>query len=113
MCCSMGEDREVLREIRGLWRLVAEPAIGERDERVRTELRQIGGKSKQKADAVALMNGMRSQAAIRKECGIDGGDLSRLVKALKAGRLIGPDDDPKLTIPLPPNLLSPPGDSKA
>jgi hypothetical protein len=51
------------------------------------------------------MDGMRSQAGIRKECGIDHGNLSRLVKALREAGLIGPDDKhPQLVFPLPSNL---------
>ncbi len=51
------------------------------------------------------MDGMRSQAAIRKDCGIDDGNLSRLVKALRAAELIGSDNKhPKLVFPVPANL---------
>lgn len=101
----MAEDTELLREIRDLLRLVAEPALAKRDERFRAALVQIIGKSKRKADAVVLMDGSRSQADIRKDCGIDHGDLSRLVKALRDATLIGPDDKhPKLVFPVPANL---------
>jgi hypothetical protein len=102
----MAEDTELLREIRDLLRLIAEPALAQRDERLRIGVRQIVGKSKQKADAVVLMDGTRSQIAIKKECGIDDGNLSRLVKALRDGKLIGSDDkNPKLAFPLPTNPL--------
>jgi hypothetical protein len=74
----MAEDNELLREIRDLLRLIAEPELAKRDERFRASLRQIVGKSKRKAEAVALMDGSRSRATIQKECGIDVGDLSRL-----------------------------------
>ena len=98
----MSENNELLREIRDLLRLIAEPALAKRDERLRASLQQVVGKSKQKAEAVALMNGTRSQADIRKECGIDDGNLSRLVKALREAELIGPDDKhPKLVFPAP------------
>jgi hypothetical protein len=101
----MSEDTELLREIRDLLRLIAEPALAQRDERLRASLKQVIGKSKQKAEAVFLMNGDRSQTTIRKECGIDVGNLSRLVKALRAAQLIGPDDKhPKLVFPAPSNL---------
>ena len=101
----MSEDTELLREIRDLLRLVAEPALAERDSKLRVSLLQIVGKSKRKADAVILMDGTRSQAAIRKECGIDMGDLSRLVKALREAGLIGPDDSPKMVLPIPANFV--------
>lgn len=101
----MAEDTEILREIRDLLRLMAEPALAKRDERLRTSLQQIIGKSKQKAKAVVLMDGTRSQSAIRNDCGIDLGDLSRLVKALREAELIGPNDKhPKLVFPVPSNL---------
>ena len=90
----MSEDTEILREIRDLLRLMAEPALAKRDERLRTLLQQIIGKSKQKAEAVVLMDATRSQATIRKDCGIDHGNLSRLVKALRDAELIRhPPDD--------------------
>jgi DNA-binding transcriptional ArsR family regulator len=101
----MSDDTEILREIRDLLRLMAEPALAKRDERLRTSLQQVIGKSKQKAEAVVLMDGTRSQTAIRADCGIDDGNLSRLVKALREAELIGPDDKhPKLVFPLPSNL---------
>ena len=51
------------------------------------------------------MNGARSQADIRKDCGIDKGDLSRLVKALRKAELIAPEEEhPKLVFPVPSNL---------
>jgi len=102
----MSEDTEILREIRDLLRLLAEPALAKRDERLRESLQQIVGKSKQKAEAIALMNGARSQADIRRDCGIDHGNLSRLVKALRDAELIEPDDaQPRLLFPLPADFL--------
>lgn len=101
----MSENNELLREIRDLLRLIAEPALAKRDERLRASLLQVIGKSKQKADAVGLMDGARSQTDIRKECGIDDGNLSRLVKMLREAELIGADDKhPKLVFPAPTNL---------
>lgn len=101
----MSEDTELLREIRDLLRLIAEPALEKRDRRLREALLQIVGKSRQKAEAVVLMNGARSQSDIRKGCGIDDGNLSRLVKALREAELIGQDDKfPKLVFPPPQNL---------
>ena len=109
----MVENTELLREIRDLLRLMAEPALAKRDERLRTALTQIIGKGKRKADAVVLMDGTRSQASIRKDCGIDHGDLSRLVKALREAELIGSDDKhPKLVFPVPSNLSDDVGKDK-
>ena len=102
----MSEDTELLREIRDLLRLMAEPDLAKREARLRVTLQQIIGTSKQKAEAVILMNGSRSQTDIRKDCKIDDGNLSRLVKVLRAAELIGPDDKhPKLVFPTPSNLL--------
>jgi hypothetical protein len=109
----MVEDTEILREIRDLLRLIAEPALAKRDERLRTSLQQVVGKSKQKAEAVILMDGTRSQATIRKDCGIDDGNLSRLVKALRQAELIGPDDKHlRLVFPVPSNLVAAVGKDK-
>lgn len=101
----MSEDTELLREIRDLLRLIAEPALAERDQNLRAALLQIVGKSKQKEAAVALMDGTRSQAAIRNECGIDTGNLSRLVKALREASLIGTDEIPKTVFTVPMNFI--------
>ena len=85
---------------------MAEPALAKRDEKLRTSLFEIVGKGKVKASAVLLMDGSRSQAAIRGAVGIDQGNLSRLVKALRAEQLIAADEKhPKLVISIPPNFF--------
>ena len=102
----MDEQIELLREIRDLLRVVAEPALAERDKKLRTSLIEIVGKSTQKASAVLLMNGSRSQADLRKESGMDPGNLSRLISALRAKELIKEDEKyPKLVISIPPNFF--------
>ena len=102
----MSEDTEILREIRDLLRLVAEPALAKRDERLRASLQELVGKSKQKAEVVCLMDGKRSPVEIRKASGIDAGNLSRLITALREAELIGPDVKfPKLVFPTPANLF--------
>lgn len=102
----MGEDTEILREIRDLLRLLAEPALAERDKVLRATILDVVGKSQRKADAVVLMDGTRSQAEIRKESGIDAGDLSRLLRALRDASLIEEDEKQLRTvIPVPQNLL--------
>src|SRR5206468_11392796 len=100
----MTEDTELLREIRDLLLVMAEPALAKRDERLREALTEIGGKSKARAKAVLLMDGSRPQAVIKKESGIDAGNLSRTVKALRETNLIvkGDDKHPKLVITIPP-----------
>ena len=103
----MTEDTELLREIRDLLLVMAEPALAKRDERLREVLVEIVGKSKARAKAVLLMDGSRPQTTIKKESGIDQGDLSRSVKALREANLIAKGDDkhPKLVITIPPNFF--------
>ncbi len=102
----MNEQTELLREMRDLLRVMAEPALAKRDEKLRAALLDVVGKSKAKANAVLLMDGSRNQSGIRKESEIDQGDLSRLTKALRAKALIAADEKlPKLTISIPPNFF--------
>jgi hypothetical protein len=110
---TMSDDTEILREIRDLLRLIAEPALAKRDERLRASLQELVGKSKQKAEVVVLMDGTRSQADIRKAAGVDPGNFSRLVTALREAELIGPDERrPKLVFPAPSNLIDNVGNAK-
>jgi DNA-binding MarR family transcriptional regulator len=102
----MGEETELLREMRDLLRVIAEPVLAKRDQKLRASLSEVVGKSKAKAKAVVLMDGSRSQAAICKESGIDQGALSRLAKALRAEALIAPDEkQPKLVISIPSDFF--------
>jgi hypothetical protein len=98
----MSEETELLREIRDLLLLLAEPAIAKRDESHRAALRELVGRSRAKANAVAAMDGSRSRQVICKESGIDQGDLSRLIKVMRERKLIVDGDMPKLAISLPP-----------
>src|ERR1035438_7280996 len=68
-------------EIRELLRLLAEPAIAQRDEKLRTSVREIAGRSQSKRRAIFQMDGTQSQKEISHAVGIDQGDLSKLVKA--------------------------------
>lgn len=97
----MNEQTELLREMRDLLLVMAEPALAKRDEKLRTALRGVVGKSKSRGKAVALMDGTRSQSAIKASVGIDAGELSRVVKALRAESLLTKDDNPKLVIAIP------------
>ncbi len=92
-------------EIRELLKLIAEPAIAARDEKLRVALRQIAGKSEAKRKAVQIMDGSLSQMEIRQTVKIDQGDLSKLVKALREGELLTQSEKPKLKIPLPANFF--------
>lgn len=96
----------VLSEMRDLLRLIAEPAIAERDKKHREMVRAIGGKAASKnANAILLMDGSRTQAEITKACGIDKGALSGLVKRLRAADLLTDDPRPHLVISLPTNFF--------
>lgn len=101
----MGEDTELLREIRDLLLVMAEPELAKRDEKRRADLKAIVGKSKAKTKAALLMDGSRGQAAIKREAGIDPGELSRFVKALREASLIEKQDNPKLVIRIQPNFF--------
>ena len=103
----MNEQTELLREMRDLLLVMAEPALAKRDERFRESLLQIVGKSKPKAKAVLLMDGSRTQSQIGKEVDIDAGALSRCVKALREASLIGKDEkeNPKVVIRIPANFF--------
>jgi DNA-binding MarR family transcriptional regulator len=105
----MSESADLLlavKEIRELLRLMAEPAIAERDQKLRTELRRIVGSSAPKARAVLLMNGGSTQSEIQRETGINKGNLSTLVKQLKENDLLtGDPKNPKLAILIPSNFF--------
>jgi hypothetical protein len=91
-----------VQEIRDMVRLMAEPAIAERDRKLRAELKKIVGKSIPKSKSVFFMDGSRTQAEIQRETKINKGDLSTLVKKLGASKLLSGDGKkPKLTISIP------------
>jgi hypothetical protein len=105
----LNEQTELLREMCHLLRVIAEPQLAKRDEKLRASLLNAVGKSKAGAKAAHLMDGSRSQATICKESGIDGGALSRLTKDLRAKELLAPDDKhPKLIIAIPPTFFDSP-----
>ena len=97
---------EAILEMRELLRLLAEPAIAERDKKRREEIRKIVGSSSPKAKSIHLMDGTRNQLAIHKETGVNQGHLSTLVKKLfEAGLLVGDAKQPKLALVLPSNFF--------
>jgi hypothetical protein len=101
------ENTEILREIRDLLRLIAEPAIAQRDKTLREALRSIAGNTTgKKAKAILLMDGTRSQTGIINECGINQGDLSVLVKKLRTAELLkGDPKQPELAISILANFF--------
>lgn len=97
----------VLTEMRDLLRLMAEPAIAERDKKFRDVLRGIGGSATgKKAKAILLLDGTKTQTEIAKASGIDRGDPSVLVKKLRSANLLTDDlKQPKLVITIPTNFF--------
>lgn len=105
----MSESTDLLHtvhEIRDLIRLMTEPQIAARDEKLRENLIRIVGKSEPKARAVLLMNGDHTQAVIHSQTGMNQGNLSTLVKQLDAAKLLNGDPkQPHLAIPIPPDFF--------
>jgi hypothetical protein len=102
----LNEILTAVREVRDLVRLIAEPAIAQRDQKQRLELRRIVGSGLASRKAVLLMDGKRTQQAIYREARINQGNLSTLVKKLNsAGLLSGQQKQPKLSIAVPPNFF--------
>lgn len=102
----MSREIELLTEIRDLLEVIAEPALAQRDAKMRASLLNIVGTSSKKAKAALLMDGTRSQSMISKEAGIDDGNLSRFVKGLAAAELISADEKhPNLRLTIPPNFF--------
>jgi hypothetical protein len=98
----MSRELELLAEIRDLLQVIAEPALARRDAALRSNLRSIVGNSTAGAKAVMLMDGVRTQAALVKESGINHGNLSRLVKKLATGKLLAADPKrPQLLFKIP------------
>ena len=98
----MSREIELLTEIRDLLQVMAEPALAQRDAKMRSSLRTVVGSSGKRAKAALLMDGTRSQSAIVKESGMDQGNHSRLVKALAAAQLISADEKhPRLLVKVP------------
>lgn len=106
MKISEDEISAAILEMRDLLRLLAQPAIAERDKKQRAELRRIVGNSTPKAKAALLMNGNHLQTAIVKAIGINQGQLSTFVKQLYEGKLLVDDTKvPKLAIGIPSNFF--------
>jgi hypothetical protein len=97
---------EAVRDIRKLLEILAEPAIAQRDAKLRKELRQIVGASKPGQMSVFLMNGKRTQKEIHSETFMNKGNLSTLVSKLSEAKLlIGDPKLPNLAISIPTNFF--------
>jgi hypothetical protein len=93
-------------EIRDLVRLIAEPQIAARDQKLRNDLIRIVGKSVSKQRAVLLMDGSQTQTDIHLKTGVNRGHLSTLIKHLGQNALLtGSPKQPKLAISIPPNFF--------
>src|ERR1043166_1305590 len=102
----MSKEIELLTEIRDLLQVMAEPALAERDKKMRASLRTVVGTGAKKAAAALLMDGTRSQSAIARESGLDQSNVSRLMKALAAAQLISADEKhPRLLVKVPPTFF--------
>jgi hypothetical protein len=98
--------KDAVLEIRSLIRLMAEPAIAERDKKLRSELKRLVGTSGAKSKSAQLMDGTRTQGMIRRETGVNQGNLSTFVGQLRdVGLIDGDAEQPKLTIPIPANFF--------
>lgn len=94
-------------EIRDLVRLIAEPQIAARDQKLRDALRGIVGQSAPKQKSVLLMDGKRTQTMIRQETGVNAGHLSTMVKQLAKAKLLSDDTKhPALVISIPQNFFA-------
>ena len=105
----MSEQSELLSavlEIRKLLELLAEPAIAQRDAKLRKELRQLVGASETKQKSVYLMNGSLTQSQIKAHTAVHTGNLSTLVSKMSQTKLLTGDPKlPKLAISIPPNFF--------
>lgn len=97
---------EEVRQMRKLLELLAEPAIAQRDAKLRDELRKIVGTSQKKQESVYLMDGSRTQKQIQDQTYVHQGDLSTMVGKLgSAGLLADGKKQPKLAISIPSNYF--------
>jgi hypothetical protein len=102
-----------LRELRKLLQVMAEPAIAQRDAKLRDELRRIVGTSPKKQQSVLLMDGGRTQAQIVALASVNKGHLSTMVGRLEnAGLLADGKKQPKLSICIPSTFFDSNANSK-
>lgn len=96
------EINKAILEIRDLLRLMAGPAIAERDKKAREHIQRIVGQSDKKHSALMLMDGNKTQSEIHKITGFNKGHLSTMVKHLsEAGVLEDDIKKPKIKIFIP------------
>src|SRR5712692_206848 len=95
-----------VRQMRKLLEVLAEPAIAQRDVKLRGELRKIVGSSPKKQQSVLLMDGSRTQTQIIAQTSVNKGHLSTMVGKLESARLLADGKKhPKLAISIPLNFF--------
>ena len=95
-----------VRRMRTLLELLAEPAIAQRDAKLRDELRRIVGSSAKKQRSALLMDGRLTQRQIVAHTSVNQGDLSTMVGKLEnAGLLADGKKQPKLAISILSNIF--------
>ena len=95
-----------VRQMRKLLELLAEPAIAQRDAKLREKLRKIVGTSWTKQQSVLVMDGSRTQSEIVTQTSVNKGNLSTMVSQLEsAGLLADEKKQPKLAIAIPLNFF--------
>jgi hypothetical protein len=100
------EINKAILEIRDLLRLMAAPAIAERDKKAREDIQRIVGQSEKKQAALMLMDGSKTQTDIHKAIDFSKGHLSTMVKELnEAGVLQDDIKKPKIKIYIPINFF--------
>jgi hypothetical protein len=104
----LGQDEinAAILEIRDLLRLLAAPAIAERDKKAREDIQRVVGQSEKKQSALMLMDGSKTQSDIHKVTDFNKGHLSTMVKQLSELGLLEEDvKKPKLKIFIPANFF--------
>ena len=97
---------EEVRQMRKLLEVLAEPAVAQRDGKLRAELRNIVGSSVKKQQSVLLMDGRRTQKQIITATTVNQGHLSTMVGKLEAAGLLGSGKKhPKLAISIPSDFF--------
>lgn len=97
---------EEVRQLRRLVELMAEPAIAQRDAKLRENLRSIVGSSAKKQQSIFLMDGSRNQSQIVAATSVHQGELSTMVGKLnEAGLLADGKKNPRLSITIPSNFF--------
>jgi len=97
---------DLVRKIHGLLELLAEEKIAQRDAKQRASLRELVGTSPTKQKSVFLMDGLHTQAEVRKLTGVNQGHLSTMVGKMHKAKLLERDTKtPKLIISIPANFF--------